>query len=197
MGRSLDQAFERLLRSGKTRKKAEVCAGLTFFAAHEYVSPRDRQLSRKEAWVREISYALKKGSRNEVAVRIASRAMAPLVERGSVLVPIPSSSGSVLPNLRLAKAIAQRTGSVVVPAIARRHVVEASHLRRRRGLQGLTLTQQRSSLLRTSESMGGNVVFVDNVATTGTTVKAACAVLKPEDRAEAVVWAQLLTRRKR
>ena len=93
------------------------------------------------------------------------------------LVPIPASDGSLDANLSLARAVAALVpGARVRVAIARSHPVESSTTRRRQGLSGLLPDEHNFS--RTASPLAPlPLYFVDNVITTGNTIRAARAVL--------------------
>jgi hypothetical protein len=107
------------------------------------------------------------------SINAAAPEMARLVESPCWLVPVPSSTGNMLPNLALSRAIALIVpGARVKMAVRRSCPVESSSERRRRGLFGLTIDQHH--IVRAVGPMELlPVYFVDNVITTGTTV-AAC-----------------------
>jgi hypothetical protein len=137
-----------------------------------YVSPRTRALTLEESGIRRVAYGLKIPTPE--AIQAAAPGMAELLDEGPCwLIPIPSSSGSTEANLALCHAIQKfQPAARIVIGIRRSHPVDSSCLRRRSGLMGLTLKQhafQRCCrpLLRLP------VWFVDNVVTTGTTLKAA------------------------
>lgn len=137
-----------------------------------YVSPRTRALTLEESEIRRIAYGLK--IPNPLAIQAAAPGMAELLDEGPCwLIPIPSSSGSTEANLALCHAIQKfHSAARIVIGIRRSHPVDSSCVRRRSGLMGLTVKQhafQRCChpLLRLP------VWFVDNVVTTGTTLKAA------------------------
>ena len=109
----------------------------------------------------------------EEAIQVAAPAMAALIEGPCWLVPVPASSGSLIANLLLARAIAEMvSGARVKSAIGRARPVESSYTRRIRGLFGLTIKQH--GIVRSIGPLRPlPVYFVDNVITTGTTI-AAC-----------------------
>jgi hypothetical protein len=143
--------------------------------AEKYISPRTRPIAPHEAQVRLTAYALKES--DPAAISIAAPAMAALIAGPCWLVPIPASDGSLDANLALARAIATLLeGARVRLAIGRSHPVESSTVRRRKGLCGLL--PEEHHFIRT----GGPMVplplfFIDNVITTGNTIRAARAVL--------------------
>lgn len=137
-----------------------------------YISPRSRALTLEESSIRRIAYGLKIPTPE--AIESAAPGMAELLDDGPCwLIPIPSSSGSTKANLALCHAIRKfHPAARIVIGIRRTHPVDSSSDRRRSGLMGLTVKQhafQRCCppLLRLP------VWFVDNVVTTGTTLKAA------------------------
>jgi hypothetical protein len=107
------------------------------------------------------------------AIKIAAPEMARLINGPCWLVPVPSSSGSLIANLMLSRAIAEFVPDARLKcAIGRSCAVESSSIRRLRGLPGLTIEQHHIvRIIGPIEIM--MVYFVDNVITTGTTV-AAC-----------------------
>lgn len=137
-----------------------------------YVSPRTRPLMEGEKFIRRIAHDLKIPTPESIG--IAAPLMASLIDPGPCwLVPIPSSSGGTGANMALCRAIKSLVpGARIVIGIRRAHPVESSCARRRRGLLGLAVRQHAferccGPLLRLP------VWFVDNVVTTGTTLKAA------------------------
>lgn len=143
--------------------------------AEKYISPQLRTLTAEETQIRAVAYALKQAEPEAIAV--AAPAMAALIDGPCWLVPIPASDGSQTANLALARAIAALVPAVrVKPAIARTRPVESSTERRRRGLSGLQPDEH--NFVRTSGPMEPlPLYFVDNVITTGNTIRAARAVL--------------------
>ncbi|MEI6607753.1 MAG: hypothetical protein WCP35_20805, partial [Verrucomicrobiota bacterium] len=137
-----------------------------------YVSPRSRPLTDGEKVIRQISYDLKIPSPS--AIEIAAPLMAALLESEPCwLIPIPSSSGSTEANKAICHTIKCHIPAArIIIGIRRAHPVESSCARRRNGLLGLNVQQHAferccGPLLRLP------VWFVDNVVTTGTTLKAA------------------------
>lgn len=143
--------------------------------AAKYISPRTRPVSPQETQVRLTAYALKES--DPEAIAIAAPAMAALISGPCWLVPIPASDGTIDANLALSRAIAARVpGAHVRRAVSRSHPVESSTERRRRGLCGLL--PEEHSFVRTGGPMEPlPLFFVDNVITTGNTIRAARAVL--------------------
>jgi hypothetical protein len=99
--------------------------------------------------------------------------MAALIQGPCWLVPIPASNTSITANLILARAIAALVpGARVKIALARSQPVESSTARRRRNRHGLK--PEEHHLVRTDDPMNPlPVFFVDNVVTSGNTVRAA------------------------
>jgi len=143
--------------------------------AAKYISPRIRPLTLEEAEIRTTAYALKHADPDAIAV--AALAMAALISGPCWLVPIPASDTSIDANLALARAIAALVpGARVKLAIARERAVESSTNRRRRGRCGLHPDEHH--FVRAAGPMNAlPLYFVDNVITTGNTVRAARAVL--------------------
>ena len=143
--------------------------------AAKYVSPRVRPLTKEEAEIRATAYALKRPTPQALA--IATPAMAALICGPCWLVPIPASDTSLTANLALADAIAALVpGARVKLAIARTCPVESSTARRRRGEFGLC--PEEHHIVRTIGPLAPLPVhFIDNVITTGNTIRAARAAL--------------------
>jgi len=143
--------------------------------AEKYISPRTRHVSPQQTQIRLTAYALKESDPEAIAV--AAPAMAALISGPCWLVPIPASDGTIDANLALSRAIAARVpGARVRLAVARSHPVESSTVRRRKGLCGL-LPEEHNFIRIGSPMKPLPVFFVDNVITTGNTIRAARAVL--------------------
>ena len=141
------------------------------FAAR-YVSPRSRPLTVEEKLTRQVAYDLKIPT--PAAIEVAAPLMAAMMDREPCwLIPVPSSSGSTEANMALCRALQRLIPEArIVVGIRRVHPVESSCSRRRRGLLGLSEDQHLFArccgpLLRLP------VWFVDNVVTTGATLRAA------------------------
>jgi len=141
-------------------------------AARRYVSPRSRPITPEEAETRRIAYALKRGEETEMVAREMA-GLLPLDLPTLTLVPVPASTGSIEPNLILARAIASEYGpqARVIRALRREAPIESSCARRRRGLPGLTAADH--EFVRVGGWFALPVFLVDNVATTGATLAAA------------------------
>ena len=139
--------------------------------ATKYVPLRYRSPSPEEIIARRTARDLKIPT--AAAIQTAAPQMAALIDGPCWLVPVPASSGSLIANLALARAIADLVlGARVKCAIGRAYPVESSASRRMHGLPGLTVEQH--GIIRTSGPMQLlPVYYVDNVITTGTTI-AAC-----------------------
>ena len=140
--------------------------------ATRYVSPRSRPLTDGEKVIRQVAYDLKIPTPSAIA--IAAPLMAELLEREPCwLIPIPSSSGGTEANMAICRALKCIIPEArIIVGIRRVHPVESSCVRRRHGLPGITVKQHAFTrccgpLLRLP------VWFVDNVVTSGTTLKAA------------------------
>ena len=151
-------------------------------SAQPYVSPRGHSLSPAQAEARRMAYALKQPT-PEVAEQ-AARELAPLLlaaeqsPRVFVLMPVPASTGSTQSNQIIAAALAaelRRHGrrAQVKVTVGRRHPVESSCTRRRRGGRGLPLAQHAIIPVTNSAKIpAAAYYFVDNMATEGTTLQA-------------------------
>ena len=151
--------------------------------AERYVSPRERPLNDEEQEVRRISYALKAPTFD--AINIASLALAPLLDSHAypgaaiVLMPVPSSTNSTRVNRIFANELADQIQAMserqvfIRETVIRRHPVESSCVRRRKGLLGLTVEEH--AMVRIAGPLcitNTCFYFVDNVATTGATLEA-------------------------
>ena len=168
---------------------------MKILAARKYVSPRVRPLTPDEAETRRLSYALKAATTESVWT--AAEEMAPLIlENDVVLSAIPTSYGDHGPNRKLANRIADhiraRGGRArVIVTVGRMNPVESSCARRRRGLCGLAIEDH--ALTRICGPLPAVALyFIDNVTTTGNTLRAARAALGYGD---AVCFADASTRR--
>lgn len=151
--------------------------------AEKYVSPRERPITAEEYEVRRIAYALK--APTEEAERLFVKQLAPLVESASnagyaiCLMPVPTSTNDLRPNRKLCRSLARhltfkiKRKVFVKTTVLRQHPVESSCLRRRRGQMGLAITEH--AMIRVCPVITITKTlyyFVDNVATTGTTLEA-------------------------
>jgi len=137
-----------------------------------YISPRSRPLTDGEKAIRQVAYDLKIPTPD--AITFAAPLMAQLLKPEPCwLIPIPSSSGSTEANLVICHALKRINSSVrIIIGIRRTHPVESSCSLRRHGLLGLTVKQH--SFQRCCGPLHRMPVwFVDNVVTTGNTLKAA------------------------
>jgi hypothetical protein len=163
--------------------------------ARRYLSPRGRALTPDQVETRRIAYALKEP--DPIACLTAAKIMAPILiaaepNRRIVLMPVPTSAGSTLPNRRLAAEIIHEIGKLdparsvaIQVTVARRHPVESSCQRRRRGLRGLPAA--RHAIVAVSRPpVEAAAYFLDNVITEGTTVAACRSAL---GHGNALVWA--------
>ena len=148
-----------------------------YLAARRYVSPRGlaRPLTPAEADTRRLAYGLKVPTRE--AIRVAAAELARLIPPRAFLVPIPSSDGTVSVNRRLCLAIARRTCGLYAVALGRRAPVESSCVRAKAGLHRLSPRQHQMIRVRELPAGARPVFLVDNVVTSGNTLRAARAAL--------------------
>ncbi|MBU4461144.1 MAG: hypothetical protein KJ579_11290 [Verrucomicrobia bacterium] len=153
---------------------------MNILCARRYVSPRTRPLTDGERYTRAIAYALKEPRTYPEILAVAAQELAGMVadEPRLTLVPIPTSQGDTGPNRMLANAIAARMNGTarVVCALERTRPVESSCARRRRGLAGLTEADHSFRRIGPMLTLSA-VYFIDNVTTTGATLRAARAAL--------------------
>ena len=140
-------------------------------AARRYVSPRTRPLTAEEQETRRLAYALKTG--DPAAVAVAAPELARLIDGPCWLVPVPTSRGSITPNLALALAVAKLVpGARVAPHLYRTRPVPSSCERHRRAQGGIPV--EAHHLIRRGPPLTVRpLYFVDNVTTSGNTLRAA------------------------
>ena len=142
-------------------------------AARLYVSPRTRPLNAEEQETRRIAYALKEPT--AAAVEVAAREMARMIDGPCWLVPVPTSRGSIPPNLALALEIAKQVpGARVAPHLYRLRPVPSSCERHRQRLGPIPVAAHHFER-RGPPLIVRPLYFVDNVTTSGNTLKAAHA----------------------
>jgi hypothetical protein len=151
---------------------------MKILAARKYKSLRQAPLSDAEAETRRLAYAIKDPASPSTDFDTAAREMARLIETPCWLIPIPASDGSTRANTILASLIAShRTGAQVAQAIRRTRPIESQCARHRRNLPPTAPDQHH--LKATIWSLGSRqVYFVDNVATSGNTMRAAHAAMQ-------------------
>lgn len=132
-------------------------------------------MTEEEAQIRSIAYDLKNGSPEAIAV--AAPVMAALISGPCWLVPVPDSNCYLDANLALARAIAALVpGARVALALARARRVDSSTMRRRQGKFGLEPHEHH--FVRAGGPLNPlPIFFIDNVITTGNTIRAARQVL--------------------
>jgi hypothetical protein len=133
-------------------------------------------------------------------MEIAARDRAPLLDAAEapathiVLMPVPASTGSIDANRQIANELAaevhrrypDRRVQVKI-TVGRKHPVESSCVRRKRGLSGLRGDEH--AMIRVAGPLtatGTAYYFIDNMATTGATLAACRSALGFGD---AIVWA--------
>ena len=162
---------------------------MQIITAHKYVSPRSRPLTPEEQEVRRIAYALKVPTAE--ACETAARDLAPLLDAAEdpgtriVLMPVPASTGSTDANRQFANELAAEIHRrypdrrvQVKTTVGRKHPVESSCVRRKRGDRGLR--GEEHAFIRVAGPLTANgtaYYFVDNMATTGATLDACRSAL--------------------
>ena len=146
---------------------------MNILAARLYVSPRTRPLTPEEAETRRLAYALKEP--DPAAVAVAAPEMARLIDGPCWLVPVPSSRGTIAPNLALALAIARHVpGARVAPHLYRARPVPSTCERHKHALGALPVDAH-GFTRRGPPLTARPLYFVDNVTTSGNTLAAARA----------------------
>lgn len=142
-------------------------------SAFHYVSP-----------LREVIHAFKYGGRPALARQLADRVLAHVgPESGSTLVPVPSHASRIRergfnPADELSRAIAASTGLTIHRALRKkrktRAQAELGARARATNLQGAFEVERRYR----GAVQGGNFTLVDDVYTTGATIRECASVLK-------------------
>ena len=146
---------------------------MNILAARKYRSLRQGQLSRDEAETRRLAYAIKDPRSPSADFATAAREMAALIETPCWLIPIPASDGSTRANTILASLIAAyRPYAQVAQALRRTRAIESQCARHCRNLPA-TPPEQHYLKAATLHLGLRAVYFVDNVATSGNTLRAA------------------------
>ena len=128
-------------------------------------------MNAEERETRRIAYDLKDAIPD--AIHAAAPEMARLIDGPCWLVPVPTSKGSISPNLALALTIAKLVpGARVAPHLYRRAPVESSCSRHRRAA-GPIPVEAHGFIRRGPPLTVRPLYFVDNVTTSGNTLEAA------------------------
>jgi len=150
---------------------------------HKYISPLQKPLTKEENIIRETSISLSKDE--DWAVKIVSKEMASFVSKNSVLVPIPSSKGIAINNLKLVKAISAITHCEINDILIS-NPRESQKLRRRSGVKGYKVEDIKTSL-KHPLPYNKEIIMIDNIRVTGATIDSAFKVLP---NASYLVYAQ-------
>jgi hypothetical protein len=128
---------------------------------------------------RGLSYLLKDLDCPDAAMHLAAREMAALVWGPCNLIPAPSHTGDTAANLRLARAIAGYVtgGATVYDLLTRRAPVDSACLRHRTGKPPLTMSDHGITRKTPRLIPCRPCYIVDNVTTSGTTLRACQAAL--------------------
>lgn len=151
---------------------------MNILAARKYKSLRQGPLSQAQAETRRLAYAIKDTRSPALDFETAAREMATLIETPCWLIPIPASDGSTRANTILASLIARhRPGAQIAPAIRRTQPIESQCSRHRRNLP--PTPPEEHHLKATNIHLGNRqIYFVDNVATSGNTMRAAHTAMR-------------------
>lgn len=121
--------------------------------------------------LKKLAKAVKNG--DTAAVGKAAGMMAPLVKKGTVLVPIPSHEGRAQQTLQLARQIAALTGASVCDLLEGDSRQSSYELKK----QGVVLDSSKMGFRLRGRIPEGNILVVDNVIASGNTAKAAMDLL--------------------
>lgn len=125
-----------------------------------------------------IAHGIKNGVKPYIVH--AAKAMAPYVNRDSILVPIPSHSGVATTTLMLAHAISNISQSQVMPCIRGRKRMSLYKIKKR-GLPIPTTDDFYGYQLTEPVPQDKDIVLIDNVTATRTTAEA-CLKIIPHAR---------------
>ena len=150
---------------------------MKILAARKYPNPRNGPLSQADAETRRLAYAIKDPRSPVRDFETAACEMAALITAPCWLVLIPVSDGSTRANTILAAHIARlRAGAQLAHALRRTQPIESQCARHRRNLPA-TPPEQHALKATLWGLCHRQVYFVDNVATSGNTMRAAYAAL--------------------
>ena len=151
---------------------------MKILAARKYKSLRQAPLSQAEAETRRLAYAIKDPSSPARDFETAACEMAALIQTPCWLVPIPASDGSTRANTILAAHIARHLPDAqIAKAIRRTRPIQSQCARHRRNLPA-TPPEEHHMRAALSTLSHRQLYFVDNVATSGNTMRAAFAALQ-------------------
>lgn len=157
---------------------------------HDYVSPRERELTAQEAHVRDVAYGIKNGDPD--AVEEAAQALVRFVPDGAVVVPTPASKADEFGGVSaLADRLAQLVGGIYAKLVYRTTSVPSSHQSRKSGVKTPDAALHEATMT-VRGAVPRQVVLVDNVVVTGSTLGAARSLLRQAGATDviAVVWAE-------
>ena len=150
---------------------------MNILAARKYKSPRHGPLTPTETETRRLAYALKNPRSPARDFATAAAEMAALIQTPCWLVPIPASNGCTRANTILAAHIARlRAGAQLAHALRRTQPIESQCARHRRNLPATPPEKHHLRATRPNLSPR-QIYFVDNAATSGSTLRAAFAAL--------------------
>jgi len=150
---------------------------MKILAARKYPNPRNGPLSQAETETRRLAYAIKDPRSPARDFETAACEMAALITTPCWLVPIPDSTGSTRANTILAAHIARhRAGAQIAKAIRRTRPIESQCTRHRRNLSATPPDEHHLKAALWS-LCHRQIYFVDNVATSGNTMRAAYAAM--------------------
>lgn len=175
MNKHLENAMSIGFSTGGLIKRGLASAFDQSLYAHDYISPRSakRALTGEEKQVRDLSYGVK--SLDPRAIEIVASDMAKIIPGDTskaILVPIPSHTGDTTSNLVIAQAMAEKTGAKVYDVLERK-LGPSQRDARVAGRKTLKPVDFEMSLRGRLPSDLENVYFVDNVVSSGATIRAA------------------------
>lgn len=130
-----------------------------------------------EAETRRIAYALKDPTSQESVFQMAAREMSRLIEGHCSLIPVPDHHGTVTANLHLCIAIADLLPAVKVIACLTRSEGVESQIERHKQRKGPLTIQEHKIVRKGAQTVMLPCWYVDNVVTSGTTLRACRAAM--------------------